>query len=145
MAMTKEKYINCKTQTIPKSHDELKALKRLSVALSKAAQQKNCTDPNAFIVCGIDELPSELPVFESSSSPRWQPLTDDDVDRLRTFYNQRVPVQCRIRDCNAVPAGFREVVKHQHVHHRKYTHMCVAPNCYVPFDKLGNAKRHVAT
>lgn len=132
-------------QKIRKRRDEMKALKRLAVALYYTKVKNIHPDPDLYIVAGIDELPLELPDGNVLKNASWNILNDEDMDYLTEFYDEKVPVQCRIRDCNSVPTGFREVLMHQYVHGRKYTHMCVAKGCHVPFDKLGNAKRHVAT
>lgn len=133
---------DCKEQDLKKKIDQSRALKRLASALRISSRNLDQLDPYSCIVSGIDNLPLELPNINDSI---WEVLSCEEIDVVNDFYSHRVPIQCRIRDCNALPVGFREVIVHQHVHGRRYTHLCAASDCYVPFDKLGNAKRHVAT
>lgn len=140
MASTGESYR--KEQDLKRKTDQSSALKRLATALQYSRLNLDQPDLGSYIVPGIDNLPLDLPNFDDST---WKILSCEDIGFIKDFYSQQVPIQCRIRDCNAVPVGFREVLVHQHVHGRRYTHLCAAHNCYVPFDKLGNAKRHVAT
>lgn len=133
-----------KQEEIP-NDNSVRSIHRLLSTLSKMSDDSSILSTSSYVVGGIEHLPLDLPSCDDLLSSQWNITDADDINRLRQFYNHQIPVQCRIRDCTAIPTGFRNVMMHQHVHNRKYTHLCAAPGCYVPFDKLGNAKRHVAT
>lgn len=138
-SLSPPRYISPFRQTKEKQDEIFRRLGQKLLAVSSVSSNLPQT---SYILSGVNKLPRYLNVHELPDDVRRNSVMKNSII---SFYARETACECRIRNCSTVLSGFSNIMNHERDHDRIYSHMCIHEGCMVPFDKLGNAKRHELT